>query len=223
MPDAIRVAVIDDHPLFLEGVVHTLQKSGRFTVVAQGINSDDALEIARRDAPSVILLDVSMPGGGMVAAKAIGEACPQVRRVMLTASETDSDIYAALELGVAGYILKGTSGPELVRAITAIHNGDDYVTPSLAARLLSKTRSARPSQSIRAMKTDEDEPELSGREEGILALVAQGLTNKEIANRLGLSEKTVKHHMTSILQKLQVRNRVEAVLLAHRRAGRSAT
>jgi two-component system nitrate/nitrite response regulator NarL len=223
MPDVIRVAVIDDHPLFLEGVVHTLQQSGRFAVVAQGTSSDEALEIARRDAPSVILLDVSMPGGGIAAAKAIGEACPDVRRVMLTASETDGDIYAALELGVAGYILKGTSGPELVRAITAIHHGDDYVTPSLAARLLSKTRTARPSASMRAARTEEDEPDLSGREEGILALVSQGLTNKEIAFRLGLSEKTVKHHMTNILQKLQVRNRVEAVLLAHRRAGRNPT
>lgn len=223
MTDVIRVAVIDDHPLFLEGVVNTLQRSGRFAVVAQGVSSDEALAIARREQPSVILLDVSMPGGGIVAAKAIGEACPEVRRVMLTASEADNDIDAALELGVAGYILKGTSGPELVRAIVAIYNGDNYVTPSLAARLLSKTRTAKPTPTARPAKAVDDEADLSGREEGILALVAQGLTNKEIAYRLGLSEKTVKHHMTNILQKLQVRNRVEAVLLAHRRAGRNPT
>ncbi len=142
-----------------------------------------------------------------------------MRRVMLTASEQDADVDAALELGVAGYILKGTSGPELIRAVTAIHGGDNYVTPSLAARLLSKTR-PRPAPHAPVRRADDDEADLSGREEGILALVAQGLTNKEIAYRLGLSEKTVKHHMTNILQKLQVRNRVEAVLLAHRRAGR---
>ncbi|MHB2165350.1 LuxR C-terminal-related transcriptional regulator [Alsobacter sp. R-9] len=220
MSDAIRIAVVDDHPLFLEGVVQTLALSGRFAIVAQGTTSDDALAIARRDQPSVILLDVSMPGGGLTAARAIGETCPGVKRVMLTASEADADVDAALELGVAGYILKGTSGPELIRAIVAIHNGDNYVTPSLAAKLLSKTRpAARPA----AARKEEDDADLSGREEEILALVAQGLTNKEIAYRLGLSEKTVKHHMTNILQKLQVRNRVEAVLLAHRRAARQAS
>jgi two-component system, NarL family, nitrate/nitrite response regulator NarL len=212
---SIRVAVVDDHPMFLDGVVYTLQASGRFEVVAQGSSSEEALAIARNYAPSVILLDVSMPGGGLVAARAIGEACPDVRRVMLTASESDTDIESALELGVAGYILKGSSGPELLRAITAIHHGENYITPSLAARLLTKSRSPRA-----AARAAENDPDLSGREEGILALVSQGLTNKEIAFRLGLSEKTVKHHMTNILQKLQVRNRVEAVLLAQRRGTR---
>ena len=207
MSDRIRVAVIDDHPLFREGVSHTIRSSNLLEVIGEGATADDAVRIAKDELPDIVLLDVSMPGGGIEAARTIARVCPVVKTIMLTVSESEEHVTQALEAGAQGYVLKGTSGSELINTMRAVSRGESYVTPGLAARLLSLSK-----RQAQGLAQDSDLPELTNREEQILDLVARGLTNKEIAKTLTISEKTVKHYMTNVMQKLQVRNRVEAVL-----------
>jgi DNA-binding NarL/FixJ family response regulator len=212
MPAPIRVAVVDDHPLFREGVAHTIQRSGTLRVVGEGATADDAIRIAKAQVPDIILLDVSMPGGGLEAARVISKACPAVKVIMLTVSENEEHVHQAMAAGVRGYILKGTSGMELITTLRAVARGEHYVTPTLAARMLAFSR--RPQR----VSSQETGLPLTRREEQILDRVAHGLTNREIAKALQIGEKTVKHYMTSIMQKLQVRNRVEAALVFRKRA-----
>lgn len=212
MPDPIRVVLIDDHPLLREGVAATLQADPGFEVVGQGGSAEDALKLAQEHSPDVVLLDVSMPGGGVNAARSISAACPRVKIVMLTVSEDEEDVLGALKAGASGYMLKGVSGPELLRIVRTVHGGEPYVTPSLAAGLLGELK-GRPDPSVA-----EADPlsELTERERQILQYVTEGKSNKEVGEALFLSEKTIKHYMTSILHKLRVRNRVEAALVAQR-------
>jgi two-component system nitrate/nitrite response regulator NarL len=212
MPDAIRIAVIDDHPMFREGAVQIFACMDDIEVVAEGATAADALRVAQELRPDVMLLDISLPGGGLEAAACIARACPGVRAVMLTASESELDIASALQVGARGYILKGSSGTEVVETVRAIFNSESYVAPSLAARLLIQMGKRA---EVVASKPGND---LTSREEEILSLVSRGMTNKEIANRLDLTERTVKHHMTSIMRKSKVRNRVEAMLMFRRKA-----
>ena len=207
MDDAVHVAVVDDHPLFREGVAHSLRTQPGIAVVAEGATAADALVIAA-DLPDVMLLDVSMPGGGIAALGRITAAYPVVKVIMLTVSENEEDVTAALRSGARGYVLKGVAARELVSIVRSVAAGEVYVTPSLATSLLVELTSSAGKSAASPLD------DLTERERQILELVAGGDSNKEIAADLGLSEKTVKHHMTNILQKLQVRNRVEAALLA---------
>lgn len=212
MSDFIRTALIDDHPLFRDGVRQTLSHAGDIKVVAEGTCADDAIHIAQSMSPDVMLLDINMPGSGIAATTSITEAHPDIKIALLTVSENESDVAAAMASGARGYILKGISGSELVQIIRAIHGGQSYVAPALAAVMLRKLRQVEPPPFEAAAGE-----QLTAREDQILCQVAQGLTNKEIARNLSISEKTVKHYMTLIMQKLQVRNRVEAVLRRQRR------
>src|SRR5215472_7889390 len=211
MPDAIRIAVIDDHPMFREGAVQSLTCIDGIEVVAEGATAADALKVAEEFRPDVMLLDISLPGGGVEAAADIARECPGVRAVMLTASESELDVALALRAGARGYVLKGSSCAEVVETVRAIFRGESCVAPSLAARLLIQMGKRT---ELAASKPVND---LTTREEEILALVSNGMTNKEIANRLRLTERTVKHHMTSIMRKAKVRNRVEAMLMFRRK------
>lgn len=212
MEKRIRVAVIDDHPIFREGVIHTLKSAKFFDVVGEAGTQEDALRIAKEIRPDVMILDISMPGGGVATANAINSVCPEIKLVMLTVSELEENVTASLQAGAQGYLLKGTSGPELTRVVKSIHDGESYVSPGLAARLLTQLQAGP------APETKSEKASLSAREEAILDQVSLGLTNKEIARNLNVSEKTVKHYMTSIMNKLQVRNRVEAVLYMRRKS-----
>jgi two-component system nitrate/nitrite response regulator NarL len=203
MSKLLRVVVIDDHPLFRRGVVDLLTAAEGIEVVGQGGTGADALKVAQELLPDVMLLDVALPGGGLEAAARVSGACPNVQTVMLTASENEEHVAAALEAGARGYILKGSSGRELIEALRAIAEGQSYVPPNLGARLLIKK--GQRTEVVAAGK-------LTSREEEILALVAQGMSNKEIARGMNCNERSVKHHMTSIMQKLDVRNRVQAAL-----------
>lgn len=209
----IRVVLIDDHPLLREGVATTLNSSESIEVIGQGANADDALRLATELLPDIILLDISMPGGGINAAMAIAAACPVVKIAMLTVSEHDEDVLGSLKSGATGYILKGISGPELLDVVRDIYAGQSYVSPGLAARLLSEATSTTDTQS----SSNDAFSTLTAREENILKLISRGLSNKEIGLDLGIAEKTVKHYVTNVLQKLQVRNRVEAALMAQER------
>ncbi len=213
MSDRIRVAVIDDHPLFREGVTHTLRSSKMLEVIGEGSCAEDAIRIARDRSPDILLLDVSMPGGGIEAARVIAREHPIVKTIILTVSESEEHVAQALEAGAQGYVLKGASGTELISTMCAVSRGESYVSPGLAARLLTQTK-----RQVQNRPPEFDLPELTKREEQILDHVARGKTNKEIAIGLGISEKTVKHYMTNIMQKLQVRNRVEAVLVFQKKA-----
>ncbi len=207
MVEPIRIVVADDHPLFLEGVITSLRTAEDIEIVGQAGDADGAVRIVREHVPDVALLDVTMPGGGLEAARKIATASPATRIVMLTVSEDEDDLLAAMKAGASGYVLKGVSSQELLAIVRAVSGGEVYVAPTLAFALLremSKPPAADPLA------------ELSVRERQVLELVAVGLSNQEIGQRLGLAEKTVKHYMTNILTKLQVRSRVEAALLAHR-------
>lgn len=213
MQKSIRVAVIDDHPLFREGVAQTLQACEALEIVGLGANHADALRIAKDVAPDVMLLDIQLPGGGgLDAAREIAAAHSKTRIVILTASEDEEHVATALDAGASGYVLKGVSGNDLIRTVQAVHAGDTYVTPDLAARMLKSLKRGT------VQKPERDVFSLTPREEDILDCVAVGQTNKEIAIRLNIGEKTVKHYMTNIMHKLQVRNRVEAAIKAKARA-----
>ncbi len=207
--------IVDDHPLFREGVAHSLGAEPDIEIIGQGASADDAVSLARDLLPDIILLDIVMPGGGLHAVQRIAESCPATKIVMLTVSEEEEDVLLALKAGARAYALKGVSARELAGIVRAVCAGEVYVTPGLAASLLVEMTRPAPGSRPQASPLDE----LTDRERQILEQVAAGCSNKEIGQRLYLSEKTVKHYMTNILQKLQVRNRVEAALLAQR-AGR---
>ena len=212
MTRKITAIVVDDHPLYRSGVVRTLEDDGTFDVLAEGSDAATAVQLALQHKPDVIILDISMPGNGLEAARRIAEVVPRTRIAMLTVSEADDDIVRALDLGAYGYIQKGVGGPELVRIVKGIAAGQSYVAPGLAARLLVGMRTR-----VSGVSANGD---LTAREQQILRLVAKGLSNKEVGRSLSLQEKTVKHYMTNILQKLQVRNRVEATIKAGEMWGR---
>ena len=212
--DRIRLAIVDDHPLFREGVVASLANVAAIEIVGQGADAEQAIQISQDLLPDVLLLDISLPGGGIEATREIARLCPYIKVIMLTASENEQHVSSALEAGARGYILKGIRAADLVRTIQAIYQGESYVTPQLAARLLSMMK--KPVQSAAA---DDELPALTKREEQILDGVAEGKTNKEIARQLNISEKTVKHYMTNIMHQLQVRNRVEAALVVKKKSG----
>jgi len=170
MSEIIRVAIIDDHPLFRVGVVTVLMGVEGIEVVREGATAADALRIAQEVRPDVMLVDVGVPGGGVEAAASITRACPDVRTVMLTASENEQHVISALQAGARGYILKGSSGHEVVEAVRAIAKGESYMAPNLAARLLiNKGKQVEIKDSLHT---------LNSREEEIFAFVARGRSSQ---------------------------------------------
>ena len=212
MSDKIHVVIADDHTLFREGLAGIIGGTDDFEVVGQAGTTQEAVQLARDLLPDIILLDIDMPGGGLEAARIIADELPVTRIVVLTSSEEDDHLIGALKIGARAYILKGVAARELIRILRAVWAGESYVPPILAASLLLEMREAHSQQKQSASPLDE----LTPRERQILEGLAAGLSNKEIGEQLFLSEKTVKHYMTNILQKLQVRNRVEAALLAQK-------
>lgn len=207
--DRIRIAVADDHPLYREGVARSLADDAAFAVVGQAADADAAVDLVQRLAPDIVLLDISMPAGGGISALRRIMALPAPPKVaMLTVSEDDDDVMQALKAGAVGYILKGVGSRELLSIVRDVARGQSYVSPTLAARILNAMREGAERRSGNPMD------DLSKREEDILKLVAEGKSNKEVGRALDLQEKTVKHYMTAILQKLHVRNRVEAAVMA---------
>lgn len=211
MSEPIGVLVVDDHPLFRKGVVHALGAQAGLAVVGEAASGEEALQLARELLPDIVLLDVSMPGwDGLVTAERIATACPATAIVMLTVSDDQDRLLAAFKAGARAYVLKGVGVHELAQVVRAVAAGDVYVSPSLASEMLfSLTRGRAP----------DPLQELTPREREILSLIGTGLTNREIGVQLSLSEKTIKHYVTNILQKLQVRSRVEAALYASRHVG----
>ena len=208
MDKVIRLVLVDDHPIYREGVARTLADAGGIEVVGQAADGEAAVAVIAECQPDLVLLDISMPkGGGLPALARITQLAHPPKVAMLTASEEDDDLMQAMRLGALGYVLKGVGAGELVGVVRGLADGQSYVSPSLAGRLLVGMR-GKPGVAANPLE------DLTKREEDILRLVAQGLSNREVGQTLDLQEKTVKHYMTAILQKLHVRNRVEAAMLA---------
>jgi DNA-binding NarL/FixJ family response regulator len=205
-----RVVIVDDHALLRDALATILSGEADFEVVGQGGSAADALRLTRELSPEMILLDIDMPGSGINAAREIAAGYPETKIVILTSSEDDDHLIAALKNGARAYILKGVAARELLRILRAVCAGESYVPPALAASLLVEMR--EPAHKA----VDNPIDELTERERQILEGLAEGASNKEIGQKLFLAEKTVKHYITNILQKLQVRNRVEAALLAQK-------
>ena len=216
--ERIRVGIVDDHPLYRDGVVQTLRDAPDFEVVGEGGTADEAIHLVETHAPDVLLLDLTMPGDGLDAITTIVERAPSVKILVLTASEHDDDLLTALERGARGYALKGLGRDDLRGIVRAVARGEHYVPPSLAAGLL--IGAARSAHAAPAVLSPVDR--LSERERQVLALLADGRSNRGIGEQLHLTEKTVKHYVTSILQKLDVRNRTQAALLARQERGHTA-
>ena len=212
----IRVGVIDDCPLFRAGVTDTLRAEPSIKVVGEGCSAADAVEQAEQHRPDVMVLDMNMPGGGISAIEQLGVRCPNVKPLMLSGIVDAEQIRSAMQKGAWGYLMKGVSGTELIQTVRLVHGGERYVTPALAAKLFAAVPAAPASPLIDAFAA------LTVREQQVLALVVEGFSNKEIGGRLELSEKTIKHYLTIVLDKLNVRTRVQAALLAYGRSHRGA-
>lgn len=206
MPVRSQIMVFDDHPILREGVVNILKSQQDFEIIGEGSSYSDAVELSGNHNPDIVLLDVSMPGGGIEAARDIHAALPAVKIIMLTASECDKDVMTALQVGASAYILKGIGGVELISIIRKVSRGETYITPSLASAILGQPDSNKPSWLEK----------LNPRESQVLEYLSKGLANKTIAEELYLSEKTIKHYVSNILKKLNVKNRVEAALIAQK-------
>lgn len=212
----VRVVVADDHTRYRHAVRRVLAGDDGITVVGEASDGNEAVELCRRLRPDVVLLDVRMPGaGGVDACVRIRRAAPSVRVLVLTASDDERDLFAAVRAGALGYLLKGVAGQELVAAVRQVHEGRGVIAPTLASPLLRELR--RLHEGLASDKQpDGVAPRLSDRELQVLRLLARGMPNRHIAARLVVSEHTVKKHVHSILEKLQVESRTEAALYAHR-------
>ena len=210
--EVIRVLIADDQALFRRGLYVVLGTEDGVEVVAEAENGVEAIEKARELAPDVVLMDVRMPkASGIEAAAQIRADLPSAKILMLTVSDEEEDLYEAIKAGANGYLLKEISVEEVAEAIRAVMQGQSLISPSMASKLLSEfnalVRRAEDRQQFPA-------PALTNREIEVLRLVAKGMSNREIAEELYISENTVKNHVRNILEKLHLHNRMEAVIYA---------
>jgi DNA-binding NarL/FixJ family response regulator len=209
MDDTVRVLIADDHPLFREGMRGRLDRVADVAVVGEAASGDEAVELAHKLEPDVILMDIKMPGlNGIEATREIQQASPQIGVLVLTMFEDDDSVFAAMRAGAKGYLLKDSGGEGVVHAIRAVASGEAVFGPGVAERIMGFFAAPRAAAPQRAF------PELTEREEEVLSLVAQGKANREIARQLFVSLKTVRNHVSNILLKLQVADRAQAVIRA---------
>ncbi len=213
--EVIRVLIADDQALFRRGLYVVLGTEDDIEVVAEAENSADAIARAEELAPDVVLMDVRMPKvNGIEAARRIREVLPSTKILMLTVSDEEDDLYEAIKAGANGYLLKEISVEEVASAIHAVMQGQSLISPSMASKLLNEFNSlAR----MAAEREQLPAPVLTARELEVLKLVARGLSNKEVADELYISENTVKNHVRNILEKLHLHSRMEAVMYAVRK------
>lgn len=206
----MRLLIVDDHALFRDGIASLLRTSG-MQVVGQASDGFEALEQARKLRPDIVLMDIKMPRcNGLEATRLIKAEMPETKIVMVTVSDEEEDLFEAIKSGAEGYVLKNMPGEEFGRVLSQVAHGEAPLSPGLAAKILGEF--ARLSREPMPKASEKDE--LSDRECGILQLVADGATNKEVGARLFISENTVSYHMKNILAKLHLRNRAQAVAYA---------
>jgi two-component system, NarL family, nitrate/nitrite response regulator NarL len=207
---SISIALVDDHPLMIEALSSLLNRTQGFQVVGTGTSANEIIELCRRNQPQVAVVDLHMPGDVYGAIANAIKASPSTRIVAYTAATGVDSAIRALDAGASGYVLKGSSTTELVNAISSVQSGETYITQNFANRVITGLRDA----SLRRRAAEA--VMLSIREQQIVRLLMIGKTNKEIAIAIKISEKTVKHYMTALMQKLQVRNRLEVVIAAQK-------
>ena len=208
--DGLRVLIVDDHDLFRTGLRNLLEEEG-VQVVAEASAGSDAIRVVREVAPDVVVMDLNMPGmGGVEATRQITGLAPLTRVLVLTISDEDSDVMDAILAGACGYLLKDSSIQDLIAGIRAAAIGESRISPTIASKVLQQVRA---SSSVPAI-ADTIRSELSDREIEVLKLIANGKDNAMIAGELHISPKTVKNHISNILMKLQIDNRIQAAVYA---------
>ena len=209
--DILRVMLVDDHDLFRTGLRNLLEEEG-VHIVAEAPDGNTALQLVRELAPDVVVMDLNMPGmNGIEATREITRVAPLTRVLVLTISDQDVDVLDAIVAGACGYLMKDSSIQDLMRGIRAASVGESLISPHIASKVLQRIRAA----SVDASGTMA-RPELSYRETEVLRLIANGKDNAEIARDLHISPKTVKNHISNILMKLQIENRIQAAVYAVR-------
>jgi NarL family two-component system response regulator LiaR len=204
--EAIRLVIVDDHSVVREGLRAFLRLQEGIDVVGEAAGGDEAIRVVAERSPDVVLLDLVMPGGdGVGAIRRLLEVAPTARVLVLTSFADDSQIFAAMAAGAAGYLLKDVDPAALADGIRDVHAGRPALHPSVAARLMR--RGGGPARML---------VDITAREHDVLRLVVEGLPNKQIAQRLGIGEKTVKTHVSRVLAKLGVADRTQAAVLAIR-------
>ena len=205
MSDAFKILLVDDHEIVRQGIRALLDAEDDLEVVAEASGGQQAVEMVRTYKPNVVVMDVRMPdGGGVEACRAIKDEEPGIQVIMLTSFSDDEALFNSIMAGAAGFVLKQIRGNDLVDAIRTVGRGESLLDPGVTTRVLERLRKA---------KFDDKDPKLarlSPQEERILDLVGEGLTNREIAAQIHLSDKTVKNYVSAILQKLEVARRAEA-------------
>ncbi len=211
--ELLRILIVDDNPDFRQGLCGLLVSQPDTKVVGEATTGEQAVDMAARLQPDVVLMDLKMPGiNGIEATRRIALTSPHIGILVVTMYEDDDSVFAAMRAGARGYLLKGAPKIETLRAVRAVASGEAIFSPAIARRLVGFFAAARPAAAL---------PELTDREREVLALIARGRTNQEIAADLFLSLKTVRNHVTNIFSKLQVVDRAQAVLRA-REAGLGA-
>jgi DNA-binding NarL/FixJ family response regulator len=209
--DRLRVLLVDDHDLFRTGLRNLLEEQG-VQVVGEASGGADALRVVREIAPDVVVMDLNMPGmSGVEATREISAVAPLTRVVVLTISDEDDDVMDAIVAGACGYLVKDSSIEELMRGIHAAAVGESLISPPIASKVLQRMRAVTLDQGAETIRA-----ELSERELDVLRLIANGKDNAEIAEALHISPKTVKNHISNILMKLQIENRIQAAVYAVR-------
>jgi DNA-binding NarL/FixJ family response regulator len=210
--DEVRVVVVDDHDLFRTGLKTLLEAQG-VNVVGEAANGQTAIKLASELAPDVVVMDLNMPGlTGVETTRKLAGIAPLTRVVVLTISADDDDVMDAVMAGACGYLLKDSSIPDLIVGIRAAAAGESLISPQIAAKVLRRLRA----QSSNKDAAETIRAELSGREIEVLKLIANGKDNAQIARELFISPKTVKNHISNILMKLQIENRIQAAVYAVR-------
>jgi len=211
-PAAIRVLIADDHALFRQGIRRLIDATGDIEVVGEAANGDDTIALVEDLAPDVVLLDVMMPGmSGIDAARVIKTVSPRTRVVILTVHTNEEFLFDAIKAGAMGYLLKDASSEELLRAIRVVFQGEGLLAPTMAAKIFKEFARTASVQGLASVLAP-----LTQREVEILQHVTGGQANKEIAHRLGISERTVKNHLSNIMEKLHVNSRTQAAVYALR-------
>jgi DNA-binding NarL/FixJ family response regulator len=203
----IRIVVVDDHPVVREGLVALLEDEPDFQVEGSVGSAESALELAKELHPDVMMLDLEMPGiDGVAAIPAVLQASPTTGILIFSAYDTDERVFGAIRAGARGYLLKGAGGMEITQAVRAVSEGESYLEPRIAAKLVAEVSAPHRFAGL-----------LTERQRAVLRLVAAGLSNKQIARSLSITERTVKFHVAAILVKLEADNRAQAVAVAVQR------
>ncbi|HEX5157031.1 MAG TPA: response regulator transcription factor [Ktedonobacterales bacterium] len=206
--EPLRIMIADDHPVFRFGLRALLQVEDGLIVAGEATTGEEAIALATTLRPDVVLMDINMPGvNGIEATRRILDVSPESGVLIITMFEDDASVFAAMRAGARGYLLKGAAGDETIRAIRAVSEGEAIFSPSVARRVIQYFQ-APPISKPHAF------PELTDREREVLQLIAQGLTNAAIAERLTVSPKTARNHVSNIFSKLQVAGRAEAIIRA---------